>query len=231
MASQLTRAHIEAERRLRVAAVRTAEHVWRSLPAYNRENLPEWLAQIVPVIGAAQRQSVALTTAYLARSLEIQPPPVPVDQVLRNTRGGVTLDEVYSRPFVTVWTALKNGSPWEQAQASGMARASASAAMDVQLAMRGTMASAESMDNPIIGYERVADGGACPYCQELDGAFVKSADAAAMHPGCGCGLEAITAETRGVRHAQKSNDSVAIREHGELGAVLGDPSHSFTSLL
>ena len=46
----------------------------------------------------------------------------------------------------------------------------------------------------IIGWQRAADAEACPFCEMIDGAFVKTADAMALHNGCNCGLEPITVQ-------------------------------------
>ena len=57
-------------------------------------------------------------------------------------------------------------------------------------------------------------------------AFVKSANAMALHNHCGCGLEAVFYDVE----VPPLPDGVAVHQHGELGAVLGDPAHSFASL-
>jgi hypothetical protein len=99
---------------------------------------------------------------------------------------------VYQRPFVTVWTALGAGARWEDAVAQGMARATSAAAMDVQLAFRASADEIGRADDGIYGFQRVADGGACAFCLEVDGAYVKTADASPLHNHCGCGLEPLT---------------------------------------
>lgn len=50
------------------------------------------------------------------------------------------------------------------------------------------------MAERIVGYTRVADPGACAFCQEVDGAFLRSSDPMPLHPGCGCGVEPIVGE-------------------------------------
>lgn len=226
MASQLARAHIEGERRLRVATAAGVGRIWRALPGYDREHVDQWLSQVLPLVVGAQRRSIALTEAYLGRALDRPPFGLDVDELIRGVRRGADPAGVYGRPFVTTWTALKAGSLYEDAVASGMARAAEMARFDVQGAMRST-ADAVQREAGIVGYERVADADACPFCAELDGVFVKSADAMGLHPGCGCGLEPVTAETRGARRAAR--DEVATHQHGEMGAVISSPDHDFTT--
>ncbi len=226
MASALASAHIEAERRLRELATRTTERIWRSLPGYDRADLDRWLSLVLPVIATGQRASAALTDAYLARALDRAPLGLDPDQLTgAAVRNGTDPAEVYERPFVTVWTALSAGTAYEDAVAAGLARAKGAAAMDMQLSMRATANTVERSDPAMYGFQRVADAGACEFCAAIDGAYVKFADAMPLHNFCGCGLEPLT-ESHSLAATLPSG--VAVHRHGELGAVLGDPAHSFT---
>lgn len=396
MPTALADAHIEAERRLRLLVTTGLERAWRQLPGYDEEHVDGWLSQAVPLVLSGQRTSVALTDAYVARSMGRDPFGIDPDAVIGGLRGDTTPEEVYRRPFVTVWTALKDarldgistgeyitsadarprekdyitqlvreakesrardgeiaarlsaahkqasfpkpdvvlsippdpgkadrfagirarvasdlGSQaldpplreradipgyrgmtiserraataklggrfivtdparirgkrvlllddvvvsGEQAREAigalkaagakdvkftalarakglpealdaGLARATGSGAMDVQMAARGTFEAAEETEDGIYGYQRVADGAACAFCQMIDGAYVKSADAMALHNGCGCSLEPLT---RPHARAAELPSGVSVHEHGELGQVLTDPAHNFTS--
>lgn len=91
----------------------------------------------------------------------------------------------------------------------------------------------------IVGWRRVANAGACIYCQTLEGAFVKSADAMPMHPGCGCTLEPVLGKARkrrdepvvprvaGVDEAQRAVSAVV--RVGELAVEALDESDSATA--
>lgn len=226
MATALAHSHIEAQRRLRLLAVTSTERLWRSLPGYDREDVSGWLQAILPLVSAAQRQSVALTNAYIARALERQPLGVNTETILAGLRGDTDPATVYERPMIEVWTALGAGRPYEAAVAAGMARATGTVAMDVQMAMRGTAGAIEQADDGVYGYQRVADGDACEFCSAIDGAYVKSADAFPLHNNCGCGLEPLTEPHP---RATRLPSGVAVHQHGELGAVLGSSEHSFTS--
>lgn len=228
MSTPLVEAHITGQARLRALVERAVAAVWASLPSYDDENVDQWLTTVVPLVLAAQRQSVSLTEAYIVRYLTRPPLGVNPDELIgAGVRAGVGPDVVYHRSFVTVWTALADGTAWEQAVGSGLARARSTAAMDVQLSMRATADAVQRADDGIYGYRRVADGDACAYCRMINGAFVKSAGAFPLHNRCGCGLEPLTSP-----HplAARLPDGVAVHEHGELGPVITDPAHEFHTL-
>lgn len=227
MASALADAHIEGQRRLRVLTAGAVARIWDELPGYDRQNVDEWLSRVLPVITTAQRGSVALTEAFIARYLERQPLGVNPGQLIgAGARNGAEPAEVYERPFVTLWSALGAGTPFEDAASKALARATSTAAMDVQLAMRGTASAVQGADAGIFGYQRVADPGACEFCSLVDGAYLKSADAMPLHNHCGCGVEPLTAPHP---RAAKLPSGVSVHQHGELGPVLADPAHDFTT--
>lgn len=227
MASALSRAHIEGERRLRTLVANEVGRIWRELPGYDRSDVDEWLTRVLPLVEAGQRASVALTEGYLARALDRQPVGLDAEELIgAGVRGGTDPATVYERPFVTTWTALGAGSLFEEAVASGMARAQEMARFDVQGSMRATANAFQQSTDGIYGYERVADAGACDYCASIDGAYVKSADAMPLHPGCGCGLEPLTSPHP---RAAKLPDGTAVHQHGEMGVTLGSSEHDFTS--
>ena len=225
MASRLTEAHIEAQRRLREATAEAVELIWNSLPGYTEENLDDWLSLVLPVVRLAERQSSLLTQGFIARTIR-RPVGVNPDPILRGLRNGIPPEEVYARALATTWTSLANGATIEEASAAGLARAVGSARMDVQMTMRATAQAVQDAVPEIRGYTRVADAGACEFCALVDGAFVYSASAAPLHNNCGCGLEPVI---RGRHRQTPVPDGVAVHEHGELGPVLGDPHHNFTS--
>jgi hypothetical protein len=185
----------------------------------------EWLSRVLPAVEASQRASVALTEAYLARSLERQPVGIPQNELIgAAVRNGTPPATVYERPFVTLWGGLGSGLDSEAAARKALARATSTAAMDVQLSMRAT-ADAVGLERGIYGFRRAADAGACEFCRLVDGAYVKSASAFPLHNHCGCGLEPLASP-----HplAAELPSGVAVHEHGELGSVLTASGDYFT---
>lgn len=200
---------------------------WRRLPGYDREDLPAWLGQAVPIVETGQRQSAALTNAYLARMMDRRPYGLNIDELIGSAvRAGVPMDEVYSRPFVTTWTSLKNGVSFENATAAGLARATGMAAMDVQMTMRATSSAVSTIDPDLEGFVRVADDGACDFCLAVDGAYLSDPLAMPLHNNCGCGIQPESE----ARPDTPLPSSVDVNAHGEVGPVLSDPSHSYADI-
>lgn len=221
-ADALTRAQLEGQRRLRVLAEREVARIWRALPGYDRENIDQWLSGALPVMSAVRRQSASLTDAFLARKLE----RAPLGVGLPTIRNGAAPEDVYRRPFVTLWSALGAGKAFADASAAALARATSTAAMDTQLSMRAAANEIQEADEGIYGFERVANPGACEFCQMIDGAYVKNADAMELHNHCGCGLEPLTESHP---RAAKLPSGVAVHQHGELGPVIAAPEYDFTT--
>lgn len=224
----LVKAHIEIERRLQSTASRAVGNAWQQLGSWDETDVEIFLSRAVPIVGSAQRQSVAVTDAFIARYLGRSPIGIDPDQIAAATRNGTTLEDVYRRPFVTLWADLKAGRQFDDGITAAGARAAGSAAMDVQLAMRETANYIDRTDSSFNGYRRVANGGACAFCLEIDGAYVSYEDVMALHDRCNCGVEPNTGDDQPPRQSDAEN--TAINQHGELGPVLGDPGHDFTLL-
>lgn len=253
--SAAAQAHIAAQTALQAIAAAGVAAAWDDLPHYNDEDVPTFLARVVPFILAAQRQSVALTNAFLARVMGRAPLGLDVEKLtgeairtatpavieatdLAPDAVGVPPEIVYRRPFVTVWSDLAARKPWADAVAAGRDRATGTAAMDVQNAMRHTLRAVGEADDRILGYRRVPDSDACAFCKLIAGRRYLTADLMEVHPRCCCGVDVITAENRGDFTGKRENDlavtregvTAAVVEHGELGALLVNGDDRFTSL-
>lgn len=239
MSAVATRAHIASQERLRAIIAGLIADAWRRLPGYDEDDVDRFVELAVPMVLAAQRQSVALTEAFIARSLKRQPLGVPPEELTgAAVRNGVEPEQVYRRPFVTVWTALQAGKRWEEAVAEGLHRATSTAATDVQLAMRGTLVAVGERDDLVLGYRRVPDGKACAFCRLVAGQRYTTDQLMPIHNHCGCGVDVITPANRGDFTGRPDRDltvtgddgtTAAVREHGELGPVLVNADHDFTS--
>lgn len=238
--ARLAERHIKLNAALRKRTVEAITRIWYALPDHRNDSLASWLETAPALVEAARRQQVAITEAYIARALDRPVIGVSPDEIMDGYRNGADPQDVYKRPFSDVWTALSNGTPYAAAAQQGLARAVQTAATDVQMAMRDTSMLAQR-EYGFWGYQRVANGDACAFCQEVDGAYVKGPDLVMdLHPGCGCGLEVMEEPHKGaallpdgtrIRLYQYGplNENVTVVEHGELGSVLADPSHDFST--
>lgn len=247
----LEEAHILAQARLRELTVQAVGMAWRSLLAYDIANVAQFLSMVVPLILAAQRQSATLTSMFLATALHpparvLVPAPAPpriaalpvdLEQVTGAAiRAGTPPEVVYRRPFVTVWTMLQEHTPWAEAVNAGLARAQASAAMDVQNTMRHTLKLIGDAEPMILGYRRIPDASACEFCKLIAGRRYLTSELQPVHPRCGCGVGVITEANRGDFTGKSENDLriagdgivAAVREHGELGPLLVSADDHFT---
>lgn len=234
----LAQGHITGQEQLRAFAAAGVTAAWAGLPSYDDTDLPTFVARSTAVVLAAQRASVALTEAYLARVIGRQPVGVNPERLIgAAVRNGTLPSEVYRRPFVTVWKALKNGTAYEDAVHAGLHRATTAAQTDVQLAMRQTLAMVGQADPVILGYRRVPDAGACAFCRLVAGQRYRTDQLMPIHPHCGCGVDVITAENRHEFAGKPENDlnvtkdgvTAAVEEHGELGPLLVDGADRFTA--
>jgi hypothetical protein len=235
-------AHIAAQAALRTRAQERMTRIWQGLPAYDEANVPQFLAAAVPLDQAAARASVSITNAFLAKRLKTAPAAIDPSKVLTQLRGGVSPTDVYRRPFVTVWSALKDGTSYADAVRAGGARATSTVAMDVQLAMRQTLVAVGGTSTKIVGYQRVPDPGACAFCTLIAGQRYHTDQLMPVHNHCGCGVDVITAENRGDFTGKRANDQAipatvgpdgtvaAIVDHGELGPLLVNGHDHFTAL-
>ncbi|MGZ6587874.1 MAG: VG15 protein [Solirubrobacteraceae bacterium] len=236
--TDLVAAYIAAQAALRSNAGAAMAAQWTTLASYNRADIPSFLASAVPIANATKAASVRITSAYLSRRLGIPALGVnPQDVTIRN---GIAPQEVYARPFVTVWADLKDGKPYQDAVAAGLHRATSAVQTDAQLAMRETLRVAGTKTDKILGYRRVPDPGACEFCKLVAGQRYTTEMLMPVHNHCGCGVDVITAENRDQFTGKRENDlnltrithngvTAAIVEHGELGPLVVNGDDHFTS--
>lgn len=221
----LVRAHLTVQRQLRYAATSTIGRAWLGLGSWDRADVPRFVELAAPISTAAQRQSIAVTNAYLARARGASAIGLDESRLLAGVRNGANPRDVYARPFVSTWGKLKQGAPHAAAVHAGGARAMAAAAFDVQAAMRDTLVAVGDEAQEIAGYERVANANACEYCQAVDGVRFRSDDPMPLHPNCGCSVEPIFGTELG--KSTRPPPEVDVVEHNEMGATLVDSEHDF----
>jgi len=215
-------------KRLRRAAVAHSTVLWRQLPSIDRSQVPAFVAEVVPIVEAAQRQAVALTTAYQAHRLDISTPALDVDRLIGTyARNGADPELVYGRPFISVWSALKDGTSYADAVAQGLDRLQGLADEDVALAARDAAGTLVATTDGVTGWERVPDGQACDFCLMASTQTYSSGDLMDLHDRCGCTVEPITDKEPGQITDPDLRDQLTqqgidptVYQHGELGPVL-----------
>lgn len=168
-------------------------------------------------------------------------------------RKGANFTEVFSRPFIEMRTALAQGRSVSDAVYLGGRRAESLAQVEIQLARRQASLSARNANDNIVGYLRVLSGSEnCALCYVASTQRYRRGDLLPIHPGCDCGEMPIYGNTdpgqvvdeynlekahQAVeqRFGQSARDAktlpykdIIIREHGEMGPVLGIRGQKFT---
>lgn len=244
--------HREVQRRLRAVATDSVKRRWTALGSYDAADVERFVPDAVRMVEAAQRRSAIITDAYLGRVLERQPLGIDPARVIgAAARRGTEPPEVYRRPFATMWRALDDGKPYQEALDQGLDRLTSTVGTDIQLAMRGAAREVMETDLRIYGWQRVT-GDACDFCLLASTQRYHTGDLMPLHNHCGCTVEPLYVETGQVINRdlideldakdatgrinadttgldlEDASREVAIREHGELGPVLTDARHSFT---
>lgn len=235
--------------------------LWAAQSTYRDAQQAQFATTAAAAVAASQVTMARLTAVYLADMLTretgrtVAPATIPASAITTaEVRGVESAAEVYGRPFVTVWTALSEGKPLEQAIAMGEKRAQDLAATDLQLAKTHTAKRVMAREPSIVGYRRVLTNvRACGLCVVASTQRYHRDDLMPIHPGCDCGVAPIIG-TRDPGHVideqrlKQAHDAIAARfgedapnardidyrqvlvthTHGEIGPVLAVRGQHFT---
>lgn len=240
--------------RARLLAFVTA--AFESLGNYRDSDAAAFVEQVLPVVLGVQQQMAELTDGYLAQIIAdmlggaAAPAGVQLDDALR----GVPPEDVYRRPFATVWTALGNGKSMTEAVTEGRNRLQNITATDMQLARTHATRQALAGDRRFRYFRRVLRGRSnCALCVIASTQRYSKERLMPIHPGCDCGVRPIPGDqdpgqiiderllqdahdavAKGTGEADRSGrapdyrDIIVTREHGELGPLLAVKRHDFT---
>ena len=228
----LTQTYQAELKKTRLAVADRVAEMFRTLPNYYDDQVPGFVARAVPVVQAGQQRAIALTNAYSARKLGVQPVGVDTAAIIEGIRGDVTPQDVYARPFVTVRSAIMSVGI-STAVVMGINRLRSTANMDVQMASRDALGPlANALGQRVTGWTRVAEPSCCDFCQELDGVTTGPTEPQPLHNNCGCTAEP-NVSGLGIESVAAGAvfGMVEIRDHGELGPVITDKHDDFTSEL
>lgn len=162
----------------RAAALTAAQ--WAALDTHDREDIPAFIEATRPTLTATKGAAVATAVAYYSVLTQTRAPAIAATAI-------VVADETKA-PFIAFWRALKSGNSLEDALESGRARAGAIARnLAVSSSRRTGDVFFDRSDLTPLGWERILDPGACPWCELVAGQFYKSAESADFgHDRCGC---------------------------------------------
>lgn len=233
---------------------------WRTLASWDRADVSRFIARAVPAVSAGQQLTGRLADVYIAQVLsELLGERVTSTGIaasdLTNLRG-VPATEVYSRPFVEVWSALKRGEPFAAGLSLAEDRLRRLVEDDLSLAYRRGAMLAMNRQPGVTGYRRVIrpelarTGGTCGLCIAASGQRYKRSDLMPLHTRCNCGVMPITKDRDPGRdingqdidglYAKALKDTGSdtsaralsatrfdVRTHGELGPVLTPAGQHF----
>ncbi|MGW6531467.1 hypothetical protein [Streptomyces venezuelae] len=224
--------------------------------SYRDADADAFVEQILPAVLGAQQQMGALTDAYLSAMVAdmyggaATAAGVAIPENIR----GVPPEDVYRRPFVTVWTALSQGKSMTEAVRQGENRLASITGTDLQLVR--TEATRQVLSNSSVRfYRRVLRGSYnCAMCVIASTQRYRKERLMPIHPGCDCGtrplppgrdpgqviepdlLEAAhAAVAKGTGQADRGGrlpdyrDIIIDRQHGELGPLMALRRHDFTA--
>lgn len=236
-----------------------AAQLFVGLGSWRDRDFTRFLEQASPILVGANLQAAKLQLAFYQQMASISGEPfiapqlAAADFTVEALRNGAQTAEVYRRPFVDVYTALKDGKQVSEAIAAGAQRISSIASTDVQLARRNAGFSARSANERIVGYARTLTGSEnCALCFVASTQRYTRGDLMPIHPGCDCGEMPIygrqdpgqvidelrlSATHEAVEQRFGISDpgarapdyrQIAIRDHGELGPMLTVADQNFT---
>lgn len=241
---------------LRQRLISLVTQVFGSLGSYRDADADAFVEQVLPIVLGAQQQMGALTDAYLSTMVadmfggSAAARGVQVPQDVR----GVAPQEVYRRPYVTVWTALSQGKTMSEAVKQGENRLTSITGTDLQLVRTEATRQVLGGDSRVQFYRRVLRGSYnCAMCVIASTQRYRKERLMPIHPGCDCGTrplpaghdpgqviepdlleaahDAVAAGTGKVDRGGRLpdyRDIIIDRQHGELGPLMALRRDSFT---
>lgn len=154
------------------------------------------LAELVPLVEAGQRHTVALVDAYLTaaareaglsvRALGLDP-SLFVTSVLR----GVPADEVYGRTFGALAGQLEQGAEYDAARLSALGSLDRLVRTDMQMAHTASAHEWMQRSEFVVGYRRVLGPGKnCSLCRSASTRTYRKSDLMPIHERCHCSVTA-----------------------------------------
>lgn len=256
---ELSDAYQTLSGRLIDAAGNQAKERFLNLGSWRDDDVPMFIDATVRDMTAVKTQAAKLATGFYREIAKLEgekfvAPAITAEQLSTSAlRNGADLVQVYSRPFVTLRTALSQDKSMTQALEEAALRVEDIMRTEVQLARRSAGLLSRGRNSNIVGYVRVLSGAEnCALCYVASTQRYHSGDLQPIHNNCDCGempiygttdvgqvideerldaVHASIAERFGVSdRAARTVDysKITIHEHGELGPVLTVEGQNFT---
>jgi hypothetical protein len=237
------------------AAMAAAREAGRFTDWYSSDAITAFTARIVRAVEAAQRQTAAVTDAYLSRVFSVltgRPTRRlgPVD--IGGLRVGVTHQGAYGRLADQYRFEVSRGTLTPIARELVLERARVLAETDVDLAFRAQVDGYARSDGfkELLGWRRVihpelSAGGSCGLCIAASERVYGRFELLPLHARCKCDvlpivgdedpgmrlnradLKALYARAGSTSAGELKRTRYRVEQHAELGPVLVDASHHF----
>lgn len=224
----------EARNKVRDQVSSYATHLWTGLGDWRDEDVARFVSQVVPRVQAGQNMTARMTDTFLNTLTGKQSAGMVG---LDGLRGGVSLEEVYRRPALTMRAELAAGKSFPEAQAAAVTRLQSLVASDMQLAntrqahhnLAGVGRSStrsSSGRRRLVGrgetqfYRRTLVGPKnCALCMIASTQRYRVGDLMPIHPGCNCGIDPLTAAEAAA--GQVIDPAFLEQIHEEVGRAFG----------
>jgi hypothetical protein len=236
---QLLAGYQLAVARTRTSVLGFGSRYWNNLGSWRDQDVSRFISGLLPVMRAGQLRTAMLTAAYIRQASGGPLVRVDREQIVSARRVDPLVE--YRRPFVAVYKGLAANLGLTASVAAGNRRLFDLLTTDLQLAK--TVQARESFQkSDVLYYRRVLTGSEnCALCEIASGNRYHSADLMPIHPGCDCGVEAVTGDPDAfpvseldTSHghtdltASTAAHAVTTHEHGEWGPTLAWASDHFT---
>lgn len=245
--------------RLIDAAGNQAKERFLNLGSWRDDDVPMFIDATIQDMTVVKAQAAKLATGFYREIAKLEgekftAPVIKPEQLTTGAlRNGADVVQVYTRPFVTLRTALSQDKSMTQALEEAALRVEDIMRTEVQLARRSAGLLSRGRNSNIVGYVRVLSGAEnCALCYVASTQRYHSGDLQPIHNNCDCGempiygttdvgqvideerldaVHASIAERFGVSDRAARNvdySKITIHEHGELGPVLTVSGQKFT---
>lgn len=197
---RLTDAYRERLARIRRSTIATIARLWTLDVDDVDASFVAWLAIADRLLTATQADAVRATDAYAAAYIGTElgraarPIGLEAASIAGTAADGRTLRELLRPSLFTVKGAIAAGRTFAEASSLGQARALRAATTELDGAADRALDAVLDEHDAIIGWRRVASGGACGAClAAMTGAVQSTARLLERHPHCSCTKEPVVA--------------------------------------